>query len=79
MNSIIAIALGILIGGVATSYYYGRKYNSIMAAYLDTKTVNKLLKEHTSKVDEKKSTKKSTNKRTTKKRRPQNTKSAKKS
>ena len=79
MNSIIAIGLGILVGGVSTSLYYNRKINGMVSQILDIKTVNKLLKEHTSKVDEKKPTKKSANKRTTKKRRPQNTKSAKKS
>jgi len=77
MNSIIAIGLGVLIGGVATSLYYGTKYNNILEAYLDTKTVNKLLKEHSSKLDEKAKPKSKTNKRSTKKRVPANRKSKK--
>ena len=68
MNSIIAIALGAIAGGVATSMYYGRKMNTVMTSLLDTRTVNKLLREHTSKLDEKKSAKKQSHKRPAKKR-----------
>jgi|TARA_R110002153_G_scaffold64821_8_gene173752 hypothetical protein len=70
MNSIIAISLGALVGGFATSMYYAKRINSIMESYLDTKTVNKLLREHTSKTDEKKSSKNKGYKRPAKKRSP---------
>ena len=68
MNSIIAIGLGILAGGVSTSLYYNRKINGMVSQILDIKTVNKLLKEHTSKSDAKKKSKGKGYKRSTKKR-----------
>lgn len=79
MNSIIAITLGAIVGGVATSMYYGRKLNSIITSLIDTKTVNRLLKEYTTESDEKRKSKDQKNSRPTKKRKQQVRKSAPKS
>jgi hypothetical protein len=77
MNSIIAIALGAIAGGVVTSMYYGRKLNSIITSLIDTKTVNRLLKEYTAESDEKRKSKDQKNSGPTKKRVPANRKSKK--